>query len=491
MLDASVFRRGDRSVPGPAAGDPAAPLTAPTSVPRLPAWLRLADALTIALVTLWLRIALVGPVRFRIGDIRITATSQVRLAVLLAIVIIARHLVRRRPALPVRMWDGVRRWWSEPNAGAVLAAAALSRAAILAVGLVAVSAFGLPPRMPRITNDPVRNIVARWDGFWYWNIVDQGYRWAPDGRQHNVAFFPAFPAAMAALATTLRWHPLHAGLLLSLAAFVAAAAYLYRLARESLDEGQALAAVWLLAAYPFSVYYSAPYSESLYLLAVLATLYYFGRDAWGRAAFWGAVAGLCRPNGCLLSVVLAIVVLGDGWRARREGRAPVTRRTVVQLAVASCPGLGMVAFTAYLYARFGVPLLWMQAHGAWGRNYTDLIELTATRATSARESGLVGYLFSQPYEVANTAAAIFAAVMIVPVWRRLGAAPAAFVALSLVPPLIMGGTTSVARLTSTLFPIFIVIAHSCSPATRMALLVLFGVLQGLAAALFFTWRPMY
>jgi hypothetical protein len=29
------------------------------------------------------------------------------------------------------------------------------------------------------------------------------------------------------------------------------------------------------------------------------------------------------------------------------------------------------------------------------------------------------------------------------------------------------------------------------PALRMALLVTFGMLQGLAAALFFTWRPMF
>ena len=88
-------------------------------------------------------------------------------------------------------------------------------------------------------------------------------------------------------------------------------------------------------------------------------------------------------------------------------------------------------------------------------------------------------------------AAVFGLVMIVPVWRRLGIAYAAFVALSLVPPLVMGGTTSIGRLTSTLFPIFILLGAWRSPGGRMALLVVFAILQGLVAALFFTWRPMF
>ena len=55
----------------------------------------------------------------------------------------------------------------------------------------------------------------------------------------------------------------------------------------------------------------------------------------------------------------------------------------------------------------------------------------------------------------------------------------------------MGGTQSIGRLTSTLFPMFIVLAAWAGTAGRMALLVVFAVLQGLVAALFFTWRPMF
>jgi len=457
----------------------------------VPSWVRVADGLTLALLALWLRLLLMGPLRTHVGTLRFTITDPTRLVIFLAGVIIARHTLWRRPTLWHRALGWARRLWRAPGAGTVLGVAACSRVAVLAVGLVAVSAFGLPPRMPHITVNPVRDIVTRWDALWYWSIVYQGYEWQADGKQHNVAFFPGFPMVMGAASQLLGWHPLHAGLVVSLCAFVAALAYLHRLARDSIGSERASAAIWLLAAYPFSVYYSAPYTESLYLLAVVAAIWHYGRSEWALAAMWGFLAGATRPNGCFLSIVLAIAAAARLWRERPEPGPTRVRRLAVPLAVAAAPGLGMLAFSAYLNARFGDPFLWMHAHTAWGRTYTSLVDLADVRATTLRESGILAYLFSRPYEAMNTAAAIFALIMVIPVWRRLGTAYAAFIVLSIVPPLVMGGTTSLARVSSTLFPVFIVLAAWAGPPSRMALLATFGILQGMVAALFFTWRPIY
>src|SRR5262245_10152644 len=263
---------------------------------RLPLWARLADALALAGGALWLRIVLVGPVREKIGGALVTATSQLRVLALVALVLGVRHAVWRRPGLHGRIWSRVRLWHGIPYLGTVVTGALVSRVAVLLVGIVALSAFGVPRGVKVITTNPVRNMVARWDAPWYLSIADRGYEWQPDGQQHNVAFFPALPVAMTVVAAVLRWHLLHAGLLLSIVAFAVAAAYVYRLARETLEDEHALAAVWLLAAYPFAVYYSAPYTESLYLLAAVGAIYHFGRDEWAHAAAWGAVAGLTRPN---------------------------------------------------------------------------------------------------------------------------------------------------------------------------------------------------
>jgi hypothetical protein len=57
--------------------------------------------------------------------------------------------------------------------------------------------------------------------------------------------------------------------------------------------------------------------------------------------------------------------------------------------------------------------------------------------------------------------------------------------------MLAGGVLSMGRLTSTLFPVFLALAVTASPRTITALVIAFAAGQGLAAAIFFTWRPLY
>ena len=61
--------------------------------------------------------------------------------------------------------------------------------------------------------------------------------------------------------------------------------------------------------YPFAIFYSAAYTEGLFLLAMLGAWYHLRRDERWPAFAWGLLAGLTRPNGCLLSIPLALLVL--------------------------------------------------------------------------------------------------------------------------------------------------------------------------------------
>jgi hypothetical protein len=96
-----------------------------------------------------------------------------------------------------------------------------------------------------------------------------------------------------------------------------------------------------------------------------------------------------------------------------------------------------------------------------------------------------------PIDVVNNCAALFAVLAIWPVFRRLGLALALFVAVNVIPPLLSGTTLSVARLTSTLFPLFIWLAMCVRGERRASLVGAFAVLQGFFAVLFFTWRRFY
>ena len=97
-----------------------------------------------------------------------------------------------------------------------------------------------------------------------------------------------------------------------------------------------------------------------------------------------------------------------------------------------------------------------------------------------------------PFDTLNTLAVLFVLVdVLVPVFRRLGAAYACSSLLNLVPPIFAGGALSMGRITSTLFPVFIALAARLPRQAVPGWVAAFAILQGLVAALFFTWRELF
>jgi hypothetical protein len=108
-----------------------------------------------------------------------------------------------------------------------------------------------------------------------------------------------------------------------------------------------------------------------------------------------------------------------------------------------------------------------------------------------RDLGLPGALIEHPVDVLNSAAAVFALALIVPIWRRIGPAYGVLAAVLVLPPVLMGGATSMGRLTAIVFPMFIWLASAMPAGRRSALMVVFATIQGLAATLFYTYRSLY
>jgi hypothetical protein len=283
------------------------------------------------------------------------------------------------------------------------------------------------------------------------------------------------------------------GLVVSLAAFLWALAYVFRLARDEIGEADAAGAVLLLAFYPFSIFYGVIYTESLFLLAAVGGLYHFRRAEWASASVWGRVIGLTRPNGFLLSIVLAAAGFERVLRQRRAATFDVRewRRVRMGALVASMPVVGVLIYSAFCWSLSGDPLMWMRLHRLWGRGEQTLAQLVIGRVGEIADLGLVGYMNAMPFDVVNSCAAVFAVAAIWPVFRRLGLACGLFVGINLMAPLLSGSTVSVARLTSTLFPVFIWLAVRIRGDRRASLIGMFAILQGFFAVLFFTWRWFY
>jgi hypothetical protein len=469
--------------------------------PRLPLWVRAADAAALVSVLLGVLVLTVGGFTLELGA-RLRVHSPARLFVIAASIVALRHVLAPRDPLHRRL----RRRLTDPRADAAApftAAALASRLAILVIGFFATVTIGFPGKPPEQIADSALNLAMRYDAGWYAGIALHGYSFEPRfSGQQNIAFFPAYPALMrlagyplGALSPSI-WRDLAlarlswAGTLVSLAAFVWGALYLWRLARDLIGEERAPYAVALLAAYPFSVFYSAAYTESVFLLGTVAAFYHFSRGQFGRAAIWGLFVGLTRPNGCFLSLALAVSAGIDLLRRRSApGKSETWEFLKISVAVAT-PLIGLLAYSAYVHHVTGSWFEWANVQHAWGRSYEGF-EPAARAYSWVSEEGMLRVVHNAPFDTLNALGLLFAIAMLWPVARKAGVAYAVFVLVNLVLPFVSGGVLSMGRVTSTLFPIFIALAATVPRRGVMPTLTAFAMVQGLAASLFFTWRPLF
>jgi hypothetical protein len=285
------------------------------------------------------------------------------------------------------------------------AAALSTRTAVLVaawVGLVLVPV--LAPPWQAFPDHAYVDGLARFDTSWYQSIWEYGYSYEA-GQQSNVAFFPLFPLVVGTLARPLElWmSPLQAfclaGAIVSHVAFALALAGMHRLATRRFGGAAAGRAVWLLATSPFALFFSAVYTESLFLcLAVWA----FER---GEARRWWAANLLAA--GCVVTRVPGILVgFGLGLEYLRARRW----RPDVHLPLA-----------AYFHHRFGDPLVFRVTQASWGRELG--VEHLVRGVRRVLEPGPRDLRFLTALYLGSIP---IVALLTIAAWRRLGPGYAAF-----------------------------------------------------------------
>jgi hypothetical protein len=487
-------------------------------------WAKALDAVAILMAILAISVAITGGFRIVVFDLRISVTGWWRPALWSLVALAIRHAIIRHDPLPQLVVAGIRRWWQSPDTRIVLPIHLSSRLGVIVAGFLAVILIGFPPEAEkrwRIYDNDLLDLPGRWDTGWYLGIANQGYSFVPDAKedhQQNIAFFPAYPMAMRYLSAVFGRQPLWTGVVISIVAFYFALVYLLRLARSELgDEEQAVTAVLLLAAYPFAVFFSAAYTESLFLLTLVGAVYHFRQNQLWRSAFWGVVCGLTRPPGCFLSVVLGLMAIAPMWDAARwrvivpstfapsastfarsasadrsADKPPVGWPSIGwRLLAASAPGLGMLMFSAFVYQLTGNAFQWTMQNQAWGRVYRSLDSIVSDRFDFIATNGLYSYASTQTIDLFYSLAVLLALVAVVPVYRRFGLPYAVLIVLNVLPPMSAGGMLSMGRVTSIVFPVFLWLGGAVPARHRAAWLMMFALLQAFVAVMFFTWRPVF
>lgn len=196
----------------------------------------------------------------------------------------------------------------------------------------------------RKTGD-VTFLLTPYDGQWYLNIADNGYNpHALTSEPRNIVFYPLYPALIALLGKflgSMEW----AGILISNLAQLGWMILLYLLVKREYSEQVAVISLLTLLLFPTSIVFSAVYTESLFLLLSIGSLFAARRGKWFLSGLVGFLAALTKIQGVILFPVLAV----EWWLQRREEVPP----SGWSLFGISLIPLGIFTYFGYLYGLTG------------------------------------------------------------------------------------------------------------------------------------------
>jgi hypothetical protein len=387
-----------------------------------------------------------------------------------------------------------------------LRAWALSRVLCWVAGIAAVLAFGADAGRhdPFGFTSPFGSFgdtlvapAARWDTFWYVLIADHGYA-TPRATQ----FYPLYPLLARVVGAPFA-SSVVGGILVSLAALLGALYMLQRLATFDLTEEAGRRTMLLLAFFPTAVFFSAVYTEALFLFLSIGSVYAARQGRWALAGIAAGLATLTRPTGVLLAVPLALLYLygprtdrGDPEpRPELHGTArlrPRYRPSLDALWLLCIPA-GFAAYTSYVWAKFDDPFVVLEQGEAWNLHFT-LPFVTVWNAAGRALSGAADVFQGKPpNDVYEFGFMLLAAVATVGALRRLPVAYGAYAAVGVVFllcfPVDGESLSSFSRYMTPLFPVVMwLAAWSTERRVFRWVLIVFAVGMVVQSARFATWH---
>lgn len=200
---------------------------------------------------------------------------------------------------------------------------------------------------------------ARWDTAHYVALAMHGYGPANPSLGDGLGFFPLYSLMLRGLVWMLGVEPTAgalaaAGIVISNICFLIAVPLFAKLAERQVGADAARVATLLLCVSPFSYFFNAAYTESLFLLLALGSLMLADRQRTGWAAALAGVASASRLVGLALTPALLFIL----WKRK----APL-RDWIVTAVLAPA---GYAAYALYTWIRWDDPLAFFTAQSNWG-----------------------------------------------------------------------------------------------------------------------------
>jgi hypothetical protein len=252
-----------------------------------------------------------------------------------------------------------------------------------------------------------------------------------------------------------------AGIIISNVCFIAACVFLYKLARLDEDRRTAMRAVKYLILFPSAFFLSAVYSESLFLLLILACFYYARKQNWLLVGIFGLLLSLTRYIG-----VLAIIPLAWEYLSSKNFRIGKVRLDALFLLLLP---LGFAAFMFFIYKVTGDPLAYLHIEKECGYLEKSIVSVFV-ESTNALRIVSGGFLLA-------------GGLLLLAFFRKIRFSYWILAAYSLIIPVATAAIPGAMRYLAVIFPFYIILGRICkNHHADQAVVVFFALLQGLLMA---------
>jgi Gpi18-like mannosyltransferase len=213
------------------------------------------------------------------------------------------------------VWEKINAWYNRVpySLKIALVVALVAKIAIYIIGYTAAYSTALTHGYSTEPTGLFLNMFDHWDGPHYLYLAQYGYTNQGDPANF-IVFFPLYPLLVRLLTVDFNFVNL-SGLIVSNVASIVAVIYLFKLVKLDYTDSVAKKAVLFLCVFPTAYFMSAPFTEALFLVLVIASLYYARNANWALAGFLGCLSALTRIGGLVLVPALLVEYFHQrGWK---------------------------------------------------------------------------------------------------------------------------------------------------------------------------------